>query len=313
MHIHSYPKVYAIGHGAIAELFDGPVLVEEKVDGSQFSFCRVGSEVFFRSRGADVIPGAHDAGMFAAGVNAIKEIADSLTEGWVYRCEYLSKPKHNTLVYSRVPKRHCIIFDINTGDEIYLSRHEKVTEAERIGLEYVPLMYEGTVDSPEKIHALLDTESILGGKKVEGIVAKNYARFGKDKKVMMGKFVSEEFKETHGKEWKASNPALTDVVERIIATLKNPVRWEKAVNRLRDAGTLEGSPRDIGNLIAEVQRDIRDEEREFIQQKLTEWALPRVIRASTGGLPEWYKERLLQSAFAGKDADENKVDATSGS
>ena len=35
---HSYPKVYAIGHAYLGALFDGEVVVTEKVDGSQFSF-----------------------------------------------------------------------------------------------------------------------------------------------------------------------------------------------------------------------------------------------------------------------------------
>jgi hypothetical protein len=34
----SYPKVYNMGHAAIADLLLDDVLVEEKVDGSQFSF-----------------------------------------------------------------------------------------------------------------------------------------------------------------------------------------------------------------------------------------------------------------------------------
>lgn len=36
--MYSYPSIYAIGHKELDELFDDPVLVEEKVDGSQFSF-----------------------------------------------------------------------------------------------------------------------------------------------------------------------------------------------------------------------------------------------------------------------------------
>jgi len=46
-----------------------------------------------------------------------------------------------------------------------------------------------------------------------------------------------------------------------------------------------------------VQVDIRDEETEYIKQKLHEWALPRIMRASSAGVAEWYKERLLKSAF----------------
>ena len=34
--INGYPSVMQLGHKMIAEIFSGPVLVEEKIDGSQF-------------------------------------------------------------------------------------------------------------------------------------------------------------------------------------------------------------------------------------------------------------------------------------
>lgn len=293
--IHSFPKVYAIGHGAIAELFQGDVLVEEKIDGSQFSFCKKNGEIILRSRGAEIFPDNPEK-MFSLAVTAVKELAPLLHEGWVYRAEYLQKPKHNVLCYQRVPRNNLILFDINTGDEIYLSRIEKEAEAARVGMEIVPVLYQGVVNTPDMLYALLKNESILGGP-VEGIVVKNYAQFGRDKKVMMGKFVTEEFKETHSKEWKADNPGVGDVIDRIISTLRSEVRWAKSVQRLRDAGKIEGSPKDIGLLIKEIQTDVKAEELEFIQQKLMEFALPRILRASTGGFPEWYKKQLLESAF----------------
>lgn len=295
--MHSYPKVYAIGHGAIADLFHGEnLLVEEKIDGSQFSFVLDGDTVRMRSRGAKVYP--ETAGQFLAAVKAVEELAPRLHEGWVYRGEYLQKPKHNVLAYSRVPRFHIILFDINTGEEVYLSRQEKEAEAERLGMEVVPLLYSGPVVSQEQFYRLLERDSVLGGVKIEGVVVKNYARFGIDRKVLMGKYVSETFKETHGKEWKAANPTISDIVERLIATLRNERRWEKAVERLRDAGTLQNAPQDIGPLMKEVQQDIRAEEMDFIRDKLAEWALPRIMRASAFGLPEWYKKRLLESAFS---------------
>jgi len=293
--IDSFPKVYAIGHRAIAELFQGPVLVEEKVDGSQFSFMIDGGEVRLRSRGQEMYPDNPEK-MFSAAVTSVKELALRLHDGWVYRAEYLQKPKHSVLCYQRVPKFNLVLFDINTGDECYLSREEKETEAERLGMEIVPVLYQGEVASPETLYELLKKESILGGP-VEGVVVKNYAQFGMDKKVMMGKFVTEDFKETHSKEWKADNPNLGDVIERIIATLRSEVRWAKAVQRLRDEGKPEHSPKDIGLILREIQTDIKAEELGFITEKLVEYALPRILRASTGGFPEWYKKQLLESAF----------------
>lgn len=296
--MHSYPKVFAIGHRAIADLFKGPVTVEEKVDGSQFSFQVNSDGLDIRSRGATIHVDAPEK-MFAKGVDSIVNLAPYLREGWTYRVEYLQKPKHNVLAYDRVPNGNIILFDIDMDDECYLTRNEKEIEAARLGLEIVPLMADNIkVTSPEQLLEFLTRTSILGGA-IEGIVVKNYKQFGEDKKVLMGKFVREEFKETHNKEWKANNPSIGDVVDRIIATLRSEVRWQKAVNRLRDAGQLEHSPRDIGKLIKEIQHDVSAEETDFIQKKLYEYAAPHIIRASSAGAPEWYKEQLLRSAFDG--------------
>lgn len=35
--IPSYPKIYAVGHREVRDIFRFPVLVQEKIDGSQFS------------------------------------------------------------------------------------------------------------------------------------------------------------------------------------------------------------------------------------------------------------------------------------
>ena len=144
---------------------------------------------------------------------------------------------------------------------------------------------------------LLDRTSVLGGQKIEGVVIKNYLRFGMDKKILIGKYVSEAFKEVHQASWKASNPGKSDVMDQLITTLRTPARWAKAVQHLRDAGKLEDSPKDIGLLIKETQDDIEKECLDLIRDKLVEWALPKIKRGCVGGLPEWYKEELVKQQF----------------
>lgn len=291
---HSYPKIFAIGHRAVAELFLDDVLVEEKVDGSQFSFGRFGGELKCRSKGATINVDVPEK-MFAEAVEVVKAL--DLRDGWTYRAEYLKTPKHNSLAYDRIPNNHIIVFDINTMEEQYLPHTEKRGEAERLGLETVPLIFAGRIDSPQSILAYLETVSVLGGQKIEGVVVKNYARFGMDKKVLMGKYVSEAFKEVHSKEWKDGNPKTGDVIQRLILGLKTPARWNKAVQHLRERGELTDSPKDIGGLIKEVQTDIAAECEDEIKQALYTYALPQIRRACTGGLPEWYKEELLKRQF----------------
>jgi len=115
----------------------------------------------------------------------------------------------------------------------------------------------------------------------------------------MGKFVSEAFKEKHKVDWKEGNPGQNDIVTKIVNGFRTGARWEKAIQHLREAGKLEGSPRDIGALIKESRNDLESECGEEIKQMLYDWAFPQISRRCTSGLPEYYKERLLQSAFEG--------------
>lgn len=291
---HSYPKIWALGHAALAELFLDPVLVEEKIDGSQFSFGRFGGELKCRSKGVQLQVLAPDK-MFSRAV----EVAGSLDlhDGWTYRAEYLMKPKHNALAYDRAPEKNLIVFDVNTGNEQYVAYEEKAAEAARIGLEVVPQIYEGVIGDVQAFRAMIDRVSCLGGQKIEGVVVKNYHRFGPDKKVLMGKFVSEAFKEVHAASWKESNPTQSDIVAKLVEAYRTPARWGKAVQHLRESGKLEGSPRDIGLLIKEVAADIEAEAKPEIMERLFKWAEGNFRRGIIRGLPEWYKDQLLAQQF----------------
>ena len=114
---------------------------------------------------------------------------------------------------------------------------------------------------------------------------------------MVGKFVSEAFKEVHAAEWKAANPKSGDVGEMLIRQYRTPARWMKAVQHLREAGTLDDSPRDIRVLFREVPEDIEREAADTIKAALFAWAWPKIRRGLCAGLPEWYKERLLERQF----------------
>lgn len=297
----SYPSLFAIGHRALNELLLDPVLVEEKIDGSQFSFGVFarpdgGLEIRCRSKGAQLQIDAPEK-MFTEAVDVVKALAYKLQIGWTYRAEYLKKPKHNALAYDRVPTNHLIVFDINTGHEEYLDYDFKEAECKHLGLECVPLFYRGMIESAAQFRAMLDGMSVLGGQKIEGVVVKNYRRFGPDNKALFGKFVSEAFKEVHAAEWKVSNPNKGDIVAALIETLRTPARWGKAVQHLREAGKIDDSPKDIGLLFKEVHADIEKECMELIAEKLTDWALPQIKRGVCGGLSEWYKDELVKRQF----------------
>lgn len=298
----SYPKIFALGHKCIQDLFKESVIIEEKIDGSQFSFGKfkdaaTGEEYLrCRSKGAQINVYAPD-GMFKKGVEFLQTILPNLTLGWTYRGEYLLKPKHNVLAYDRTPNNNIILFDIATDLETYLSPEEKATEAARIGLEVVPILYSGLVETPQNLRKLLDKISILGGQKVEGIVIKNYTRFGLDGKNLMGKFVSEAFKEVHTGDWRERNPKQNDILTGLIEKYRTPTRWNKAVQHLKEAGQLTNEPRDIGIILPEISKDIQEECEEEIRDILIKWAWPHIRRGVSHGFAEWYKEELMKLQF----------------
>jgi hypothetical protein len=299
--INSYPSIYNLGHSAISDLLKGSVIVEEKIDGSQFGFgLDAEGHIQCRSKGAQINILAPE-GMFAEAVKTVEELAPLLRPGVVFRGEYLKSPKHNALCYSRIPAKHIILFDITTGLETYMTPEEKQAIASYLGLECVPELFRGIVEDANHFRTLLDRESCLGGQKIEGVVIKplNYDQFGKDKKCLMGKFVSEAFREVHWAAWDAEHKTKSsnDIIEILAAKFGTNARWNKALIHLKEAGSIENTPRDIGLLMKEVPEDIFKECATMIADDLMDWAWPQLRRRVTRGVPEWYKEELQKRQF----------------
>lgn len=293
---HTYPKIYALGNAAIAHLFeDNDLLVQEKVDGSQFSFGLIEGELRCRSKGKELVLDAPDK-MFAPAVATVLSLKMDLTPGWTYRGEVLTKPKHNVLAYDRMPEKHIILFDINDRQESYLPYVKVQEEARRLGLEVVPLL-DLKANTPEDFMALLETTSILGGQKIEGVVVKNYNRFTKDGKAMMGKYVSERFKEIHTKPFRAANSTQKDIISLLAEKYTTEARWDKAIQHLRERDELTDSPKDIGLLMKEVSLDLISECKEEIMEALWKHASKHILKKAVSGLPEWYKQRLFKKQF----------------
>lgn len=301
MNLSSYPSLYNIGHRVLDQLFKGPVTIEEKIDGSQFSFGVIDGQLQARSKGIQLHLDAPE-NMFLPAINVIKELEDKLTPGWIYRGEYLSRPKHNTLAYDRIPKNHIMIFDIMVDEERYLNHANKVSEAERLGFEVVPLVYEGNFTQgfcfEDTLKSWIDRISVLGGNKAEGIVIKNYNQFGPDKKIIIGKFVSDQFKEIHRKTWKETHLSKTDFFQLLGSMYRTEARWRKAIQHLAERGELKNERSDIGKLLTEVNEDIAKECKDEILEQVWKHIKPNFDRQVTKGLAEWYLIELSKREAA---------------
>lgn len=298
----AFPKILHIGDKHIQSLFDGPVEITEKVDGSQLGFGKVDGELFVRSKGKEQNLDDPDM-MFIKAVEYIKTIEHLIPDNMTFYGEYLQKPKHNTLAYDNIPKHHIALFGVYDSVTREHFGMDVIKEwADKLDVDTVPLIYSGTC-SPEFVLGLVkERVSYLGGQKIEGVVAKSYKSWlfmGEiPQTVMSGKYVTEEFKEVHVKNWKKENTG-KGKLEVAMSQYKSEARWNKAVQHLRDNANLDGSPKDIGNLIKEVREDIIAEEKENIKDQLWEIYKNDFLATATNGLPQWYKESLVKGEING--------------
>lgn len=296
-----YPKIIHFGE-EITEFFkDGQLHIEEKIDGSQFRIWVDGDTIECGSKGIDWSEERPVDKMFQKVVDIAEEtfkgagLKDTMIFG-----EYVAKPKHNTMFYERVPEKFLIIFDVCVKGK-FLCWGDKAIFASSFGFETVPRLWLGNGKDLDMkvIENLLETDSILGREKVEGLVFKNYNKMWQDGyqagKLIMLKYVKEEFKERNKKAWRGSTKK--GLIEVIIEELRTEARWDKAIQHLRDKGELTNSPKDIGNLMKELASDLELEESEQIKKRLLDFFLKEIRKGVIKGFPEYYKKKILEESL----------------
>lgn len=304
MNIPSYWKSANIGDPKLVGFFNGArMVVEEKLDGSQFSFAKLNGQLLARSKGKQLDLDAPEK-LFSKAVEHVKTL--DLPEAVIFRGEAITSNKHNTLCYQRTPPGYVVIFnamDALTGE---LLPHHHL--ADLLGFMSAPQFMELDGIDPieavlEKLNSLLECESALGGPKVEGVVVKRteHPIYYMDRP-LFAKLVSPEFREKHKFAWKESNPKQGDVLLSIIESLATDTRFMKSVQHLQEDGRLTNELQDIGPLIKEVNKDVLEEEEEWIKEQLWKWAKQHIARGVGSRVPGWYKEHLVKEFVAADGA-----------
>lgn len=280
--IPSYWKSANIGDPKLVSFFSSPCdkgfVLEEKIDGSQFSAAVYDGKLYCRSRSKQLDISDPEK-MFSKTVEALVSLhADGkLPDNTIIRGESVTSLKHNTLRYSRTPEHFLVVF----GAECAISgepyhRYDLECLCDRIGFA-------------------MGSESMLGGAIIEGVVIKRLSDpvYFLDRPVF-AKLVSEEFREQHKVAWGDSNPDSQDILQRIVKSLSGPARYAKAVQHLADDGKITGTVQDIGAIIKEVKRDVIEEGEAEAKEALWNWSKDKISRAAGSGVPQWYKDRLLK-------------------
>lgn len=296
--ISPFPKIFSIGTVYIRDIFKNDVEISEKLDGSQFSVGKINDKIFLRSKGAELFID-NPQQMFFEAVNYVVNIQDRIPNNMVFYCEYLKKPKHNTLKYDKIPKNHLCLFGAMDVSQTF--HNDKLKEfADLFEIDCIPILFNGKINSASELIAFLDRESYLGGSKIEGVVVKNFEnKFllgGQPMPLMAGKLVSESFKEVHRERWGKEESGKSRL-QTFFESFRTEARWIKAIQHLADKNELLNEPKDIGKLIKEIQFDIEAEEKEAVKEFLWNEFKGELKRNSVSGFPEWYKEWLVKESF----------------
>lgn len=295
--MHNYPKPITLGNPELQGMWNSPVVVQEKIDGSQFSFgIDENDQLICKSR-ASKINLAEPSNLFAPAVEKCKLLHEQrrLRVGYVYRAEAMASRRHNRIAYEQAPCGGMVLFDVEIHPNVFLPPTQLIFEAAYLDLQVVPHI--ATINSPptkEQLEEWLQQKSILGGP-IEGVVMKNYdvvdPRTGE---VYMAKYVRPDFNEVKPKTKISSGLEGLDV---FIDSYSTEARWHKAIQHLHEEGRLKFKPQDIPILIREIQADLLKEEADTIRKRLWELVWPKILRSATNGFGNFYKKWLFDQAY----------------
>jgi len=269
-----YPKVLRINSRGIEKLFEGPVEITEKLDGSQWRI-KVSKDGTWDVGTKGVSGKDNIAKDFKPATDIseklVKKARDLLfskfpeSDDAILFMEYLRSEKHNTLQYTSCPVGGFYLFGITMIDSnenfVNLQRKDLIEVAEHLEIESPKVLYEGEID-PQKLEDFLVNDSFLGGCKPEGIVIKNYNQTYPIDLIstsnwvgfpLIGKLVREEFTELNEKEWKTKRDPISSAL--------TPARFDKVLQHLKEGGIeLTGEARDLQHIAPAFAKDVMDEE-----------------------------------------------------
>lgn len=225
-----YPKIKQLGHEDTIKLFlnsEDEIVLEEKIDGSNFRVFIKNGELFFGSRNLDLSENNYN--QWERSVKFIKETLQdkdlSFIEGHILFGEATNP---HTLHYDLEKIPPFLGFDILTPEGTFIKNKNEIFET--LGLPVVPTVKKIKVSEISKVDDSWVPQSQYGDIKAEGIVFKNYER------QTFAKYVRSEFKEQNKKVFGGSKKHAEDGTDYLSIKYCTSARIEKHIFKLIDEG-----------------------------------------------------------------------------
>ena len=279
-----YDSILRHGKSATHLTLEGSphIVIQEKIDGANASFQRVGDEILAFSRNTP-LDSENNLRGFYEWTQTINP--DKLAEGAIYFGEWTAKHK---IDYGENHGKF-FLFDVyGIYTEEYLPFGAVELASVNIGIDLIPVFYKGEFQSLEHIQAFIGKSTL--GEFGEGVVVKNYDYRDKYGEQVFTKFVSDEFAEV-SKAKKHTIKTNTDPLTEFINSTLTEARVTKLLHKMVDEGQLneDYAIEDMGTILkhlgSAVYEDIIKEESD---------TLMKLIKSKVGrAVPNMVKQVLL--------------------
>ena len=316
-----YPSIQTLDTNSTRSWSDGnnyQYYFEEKIDGSQLSMMiESDNKIGFYNKNK---PASENNSAFTKSILMLRYKYTNgalLNPNYIYHGESVCKIKHNVNVYERTPKNYFILYDIyDMENNSYLSPDAKKTEAERIGLEMVSILYHNTdptispyVTATNLIKQIESGEiiSCLGGVP-EGIVLKHHA-FNQNGKIVATKlkYVTNIFKERHAVKQPKTELSADDFLNRLGTSFNTEARFHKAYQHLAEDGKIDlakAKRSDLDKIIGELNVDFDKEYQEEIMLLLWLEFSPVLKKLARENVCTWFTDNFLPEE---KEKEKNNI------
>lgn len=281
-----YMSVVRLGHKTTENVLQpgDPIIIQEKLDGANGSFKLEEGEIVAFSRNERLTEQNNLQG-FYEWTQTLD--ANQLRSDVVYFGEWLTKHKIN---YGDLTKQF-FLFDLyNIEKEKYIHFTEVKKEAERLGLNLIPVFYEGEYQSLEHLESFIG-QTALGVKKGEGIVVKNVDYQDVYGKQLFVKLVIDAFKEVQRIK-KPKDPNVQSAEIEAVQSVLTRARVEKWIYKLVDEGSLQANfgMQDMAMILKQITPRIVDDIVQEEGEQIASFDLKEIRKIIGKHLPLLVKE-----------------------
>lgn len=229
---------------------DERIVIQEKLDGANASFRRVGNEIFVFSRNNQL----NEENTLNGFYNWVQEnvTVSDLIEDVIYFGEWTTKHKLN---YGDNHKQFYLFDVYDVANELYQSFSVVKRMAKELNLRLVPVFYEGKFQSLEHIESFVGQSHL--GEVGEGVVVKNYHYLDRQGNQVFSKHVSAQFSEVNQVKRRTAPNPMQDFLDQTLTE----ARVSKHLHKLVDEGRLASdyAIEDMGAILKEVSPEVYED------------------------------------------------------